>query len=76
VPETGRQVHRPPCQEQRSQRETKENSDLPDPAIEKYVLKPLKRYLRFVAIQNVEDRKEQPLVLDDFDGPEIEADDD
>jgi hypothetical protein len=46
-----------------------------DPAIEKYVLKPLKRYLRFVAIQNVEDGEEQLPALDDFDRPEIEADD-
>jgi hypothetical protein len=42
--------------------------------MEKYVLKPAKRYLRFVAIQNVEDEEEQPPALDDFDGPEIEAD--
>jgi hypothetical protein len=47
-----------------------------DPAIKKYVLKPLTRYLRFVIIQNLEDGEEQPLTLDDFDGPEIEADDD
>jgi hypothetical protein len=46
-----------------------------DPAIEKYALKPLKQYLRFVAIQNVEDGKEQTPALDDFDGREIEADD-
>jgi hypothetical protein len=42
-----------------------------DPAVEKYVLKPVKRYLRFVAVQNVE---EQSPALDDFDGPEIEVD--
>jgi hypothetical protein len=46
-----------------------------DPAIEKYVLTPLKQYLQFVVIQNVEDGEEQPPALDDFDGPEIEADD-
>jgi hypothetical protein len=46
-----------------------------DPAIEKYVLKPLKWYLPFVAMQNVEDGEEQPPTLNDFDGPEIEADD-
>jgi hypothetical protein len=39
------------------------------------VPKPLKWYLRFVAIQNVEDGEEQPPALDDFDDPEIEADD-
>jgi hypothetical protein len=39
------------------------------------MLKPLKWYLRFVAIQNIEEGEEQPPALDDFDGPEIEAED-
>jgi hypothetical protein len=46
-----------------------------DPVIEKYVLKPRKRYLRFVAIQNIEDGAEPPPALDDFGGHEIEVDD-
>jgi hypothetical protein len=33
------------------------------------MLKPLKRYLPFVAIQNLEDGEEQPPALDDFDDP-------